>query len=315
MEYRKLGQTGIKVSRMCFGVLTVGPMQANLPVTQGAEIIRYALERGVNFMDTAQCYGTYPYIRQALKGYNGEVVIASKSYAYTREMMMQAVEEARRELDRDIVDLFLLHEQESALTIKGHWEAFEYLMECRQKGLIKAAGISTHTVAAVRAAAVLAEIDVIHPLYNINGVGIIGGTVGEMGEAIAEAARAGKGIYGMKSLGGGNLLAHVDKALAFVLGNENLHAIAVGMQSREEVDMNVRLFSGEAVPDALRRKIGSVPRSLLIEPWCQGCGKCVERCRAGALSLKDGKAEVDRDICCLCGYCGPACTDFCIKVI
>ena len=315
MEYRQLGETRLNVSRLCFGVLTIGPFQANLPVPEGAAVVRYALENGVNFMDTAEYYKTYPYIRDALKGYPGDVIIASKSYAYTAAMMAKSVEEARRAMDRDVIDIFLLHEQESALTIKGHWEAFEYLLKCRQQGIIRAAGISTHTVAGVQAATLIPEIEIIHPLYNVSGVGITDGTPDEMGAAIASAVSAGKGIYGMKPLGGGNLLADVDKALAFVLDNENLHAVAIGMKAREEVDMNIGLFTGQPVSGDLRGRVNSIPRKLHIESWCQGCGKCVERCSSQAIRLTDGQATVDQKACRLCGYCGAACEEFCIKII
>lgn len=315
MDYRKLGLTGIEVSRMCFGVLTVGPLQANLTVAKGAGVIRYALEHGVNFMDTAQYYKTYPYIRQAIKGFSGPLVIASKSYAYTREMMAKSVEEARREIDRDIIDIFLLHEQESALTIKGHWEAYEYLLECKQRGLIRAAGISTHTVDGVKAAAYLSEIDIIHPLYNLRGIGITDGTMEDMKEAITEAVLMGKGIYGMKPLGGGNLIGNVKQALEFVLENDNLNSVALGMKSIEEVEMNINLFSGQPVSEDLRNKVSSIPRKLHIESWCDGCGKCINRCTAGAIRLVDGKAKVNQNNCRLCGYCGPVCKEFCIKVI
>lgn len=315
MEYRQLGSTGLRVSRMCFGVLTVGPLQANLSVEQGAKVIRYALERGVNFMDTAQYYQTYPYIRQALKGYQGEAIVSSKSYAYTREMMAESVEEARRELDRDVVDIFLLHEQESALTIKGHWEAFEYLLKCKDQGIIKAAGISSHTIAGVRAASGISEIDVIHPLYNLSGVGIVDGTAAEMGQAIKEAVRAGKGIYSMKPLGGGNLLKNTEEAFAFVLGNHDLQAIALGMKTTAEVDMNISIFEGKPVPVEIRDKVSAIPRALHIDSWCEGCGQCVDRCTAGALKLIEGKAVVDQDVCRLCGYCGPVCKEFCIKIV
>lgn len=315
MDYRELGLTKIKVSRMCMGVLTVGPLQANLPVSEGAKTIRYALENGVNFMDTAQYYKTYPYIREALKGYHGEVCISSKSYAYTRQGMVESVEEARRETDRDVIDIFLLHEQESHLTIRGHWEAYEYLLECKEKGIIKAAGISTHNVAGVKAASLIPEIDVIHPMYNINGVGINDGTIEEMRLAIKDAARAGKGIYSMKPLGGGNLLKKVDQALGFVLENDDIHSIAVGMKTQAEVDMNLALFKGITVPKAVRDRVDCIPRSLHIESWCIGCGNCIKRCTAGALRLVNGKAEVERDSCRLCGYCGPVCSEFCIKII
>ena len=66
MEYVELGKTGLKVSRLCFGALVIGPLQKNMPVEDGAAVIRAALERGVTFIDTAELYGTYGHIREAL---------------------------------------------------------------------------------------------------------------------------------------------------------------------------------------------------------------------------------------------------------
>ena len=109
MKYSELGKTGIKVSRIGFGVLTVGGSQLNLPVAEGAAVLRYAFEKGINFLDTAQYYQTYPYIREALKGGRFEPVIASKCLDYTYRDMEFAIEEARKELDRDIIDIFLMH--------------------------------------------------------------------------------------------------------------------------------------------------------------------------------------------------------------
>ena len=86
MEYRTLGKTGICVSRLCFGTLTIGPLQANLPLREGADLLIAAIDLGVNFFDTADLYGTYPYIREALRHRDASrLVIASKSYDYTRE--------------------------------------------------------------------------------------------------------------------------------------------------------------------------------------------------------------------------------------
>ncbi len=315
MEYRVLGQTGIKVSRLCFGALTVGPLQAALPVDKGAAVIRRALEAGVNFIDTAECYQTYPYIYEAIRDWPGEVVIASKSYAYTREGMRQSLEEALKTLQRDYIDIFLLHEQESALTIRGHWEAVEYLLKAKKEGLVRAIGISTHSVEGVRAAARIGEFDIIHPIINIAGIGIQGGTREDMLAAIAEAAVFGKGLYGMKALGGGHLIPGAQEALAFVLGIPQLASVAVGMRTAAEVDFNVAVFNGLPVPPALRAMVGGQERRLHIEEWCNGCGRCVERCGAGALSLDGGRAVVDPSTCRLCGYCGAVCPDFCIKVI
>ena len=59
MDKKVLGKTGIEVSVAGFGVLPIGPSQLALPVEKGAEILRYALNRGINFIDTAQYYRAY----------------------------------------------------------------------------------------------------------------------------------------------------------------------------------------------------------------------------------------------------------------
>ncbi len=315
MNYRELGSTGMRVSRLCFGSLTIAPMQANLSVREGAAVLRRALEQGVNFIDTAEYYDNYPYIKEALKGWPYKVYITSKSYAYTREGMKKSLEKALMQMDRECIDIFMLHETESLHTIKGHWDAVEYLMEAKAAGAVKAIGISTHCVAAVLAAADIPEIDVIHPIINIDGIGIQDGTVEDMLRAIKYAYRQGKGLYGMKALGGGNLLSRYDQAMNFVLGIDELSAVAVGMQSFDEVDYNIKVFNGEEIPEELSLRVRRKPRKLLIEEWCQGCGACVERCLAGALKLENGKAIVIKEKCRICGYCAPVCPEFCIKVI
>jgi aryl-alcohol dehydrogenase-like predicted oxidoreductase len=315
LQYRVLGKTGFAVSRLCFGALTVGPLQTNLTVREGARVIRSAIEAGVNFIDTAELYGTYPVIREALRGVSPEVLISSKCYAYTYQDMQKSVEMALKALKRDYIDIFMLHEQESLLTIKGHWDAVRFLLEAKESGLVRAIGISTHSVEGVLAAAGIPEFDVIHPLYNLAGLGIQGGTAGEMLNAIRIAAQAGKGIYTMKALGGGNLLDRAEEAFEFALSVEEVSSIAVGMSTVEEVQYNTRLFAGRPVPDHLRAQVRRQPRRLHIDDWCRGCGECVSRCAAGALTISGGKALVEPSRCRLCGYCSAVCPEFCIKIV
>ncbi|MHB8157128.1 MAG: aldo/keto reductase [Desulfocucumaceae bacterium] len=315
MEYNMLGRTGIKVSRLCFGSLTVGPLQANLPVREGARVISCALDAGVNFIDTAQLYNNYEYIRKGISGRASRVVIATKSYDYTREGMSKSIASCLKELGRDYVDLFLLHEQESHLTIRGHWEAVEELIRAKEKGIVRALGISTHSVQGVRAAALVPELDVIHPIINIKGIGIRDGTVEDMKSAIAMASGAGKGLYGMKALGGGNLINERKAALSFALSVPGLASVAVGMQSREEVLYNTAFFEGRQINPDLERLVSHRNRRLHIEDWCQGCGRCAEMCGPGALSLVGGKSVVDSSLCRLCGYCSTVCEEMCIKII
>jgi predicted aldo/keto reductase-like oxidoreductase len=281
----------------------------------GPELLLYALSRGINFIDTAESYDNYAILRAALRGWKGEVVLATKSYAYTREDMEKSLVKALKELGRERIEVFLLHEQESALTIQGHLPALKYLIEAKEKGLVRAVGISTHAVAAVEAASEMEEIDVIHPLINLRGLGIIDGSLEDMLRAVERAWQKGKGIYAMKALGGGHLIPVAEEALRFVFSLPYVDAVAVGMATPEEVKAGLRLAEGKPVPERLSQHLNSRPRRLLVEEWCSGCGLCVARCRHKALELAGGRVRVRQELCVLCGYCAFVCRDFCLKVV
>jgi aryl-alcohol dehydrogenase-like predicted oxidoreductase len=316
MQYTKLGKTGFEISKLCFGALTIGPLQVDMPVDEGAKVILKALELGVNFIDTAELYGTYSHIRRAVKlwGQGSKPVIATKSYAYTAEGAAKSLEEARKGLDTDVVDIFLLHEQESRLTLRGHRDALDYYLSEKAKGRIKAVGVSTHNVEVVEAICGMDEIDVIHPIINRTGIGIGDGSIEDMLKAVKKAYNAGKGIYAMKPLGGGNLLNTYEECMKFVLDIPYVHSIAVGMQSVDEVTMNISVFEGEKVSDDVIERLGRKEKRLHIDYWCVACGRCVERCTFGAIAISDGKARVDSAKCVLCGYCGSVCPQFAIKI-
>ncbi len=104
-----LGNTNIKVSRLCFGSLTMTPFQANLSIEEGAKLIQYAYTKGINFIDTAEIYDNYKYIKEALKGINRkDYVIATKTYAYSKEMAEESLNLALKELDTDYIDIFFI---------------------------------------------------------------------------------------------------------------------------------------------------------------------------------------------------------------
>lgn len=318
MQLVKLGQTKLEVSRLCFGGLIIGPLQANLSITAGAEVVVKALELGVNFIDTAELYGTYPHIREAIKiGEKKGIerpVIATKSYAYSKEGARESVEKARQELDIDVIDIFLMHEQESRLTLKGHREALEYYLTAREKGIIRAVGVSTHNIEVVEACADMPEIEVVHPIVNSRGIGIGDGTIDQMLAAVKRAYDNGKGVYSMKPLGGGNLISSYSESMEFVLGLPFVHSIALGMQSIEEVIMNVNTFENMEVPVEIKEKLQGKSRKLHIDYWCEGCGRCTTRCGQGALEISEGRAFVNQEKCVLCGYCGSVCPSFAIKI-
>ncbi|QUH21659.1 aldo/keto reductase [Alkaliphilus sp. B6464] len=316
MEKRKLGNTNIGVSRLCFGSLTMGPLQTNQSPKQGGDLLLYGFENGINFIDAAELYETYKHIGHALKYWDrSKVIVATKSYAYSKETAESSLKKALDEMDTDYVDFFMLHEQESEHTIRGHYEAIEYFLKMKEKGYVRGVGLSTHTVEAVRGSLKYKEIEVIHPIVNINGLGIQDGTIDDMLLALKDAHDLGKGIYGMKPLGGGNLLRNFQQCFDFVLDLPVLDSIAVGMQSKEEIDVNVSIFEGREINKLSLDKIKSKERKLSISNWCERCGKCVEACSHNALQIIDDKVVVDHNKCVLCSYCSKYCPEFCIKVI
>jgi predicted aldo/keto reductase-like oxidoreductase len=296
------------------GVLTIGPLQCNLPLNEGADLLVYAMQQGINFFDTAKIYNNYAYIKKALEKSRMRPVLTSKSYDYTYNGMKDSVEQALDEMGIDYLDIFMLHEQESELTLKGHREALQYLLEARKKGIVRAVGMSTHSVRGVIAGAQAPEIEIIHPLINRQGLGIMDGSREDMLKAISYAHARGKGIYAMKALGGGNLLSESHRSFAYVRDLHGIDSMAVGMKSREEIDLNIAWMEHRRVAD-LEAAVAHHPRRLIVEEDCLGCGKCTANCRYEALSIEDGQARVDQSKCILCGYCSRFCEQFFIKIV
>ena len=185
--------------------------------------------------------------------------------------------------------------------------------------------------------------DVCHPLYNMEGIGIADGTENDMASALALAHDRGIGIFAMKALGGGHLCASAEEALAYVLTKPFIDAAAVGMQSFEEVDANIRFLTTGAFSDEDKQRLASRHRSLHVEEYCEGCGACVRRCAEGALHLEEVpdeenaaydfsaqfaaesalsgnrpsvrlRAVPDDRKCVRCGYCTKVCPVFALKV-
>jgi len=314
MRKVKLGYNGPTVSEICFGSLAISPLQGRVTEEQGKEVLRYAFSRGIDWVDTAEIYANYRQLRPVLKEYPNTKIV-TKSYAVTKTELYRSLEKARLELERDVIDIFLLHEQENHLTLKGHAEAWEALVECKEKGFIGNIGISTHAVQGVKAGALQPGLDIIHPLVNYQGLGIIDGNLAEMLEVINFAAELGIGIYAMKVLGGGHLASQPEKALSFIKQINSIHAMALGMSSCQEVDFNLAILAGEEVSEDLRNSVIYRERKLYIADWCQGCGNCVKTCQQGALILRRGRVHLIAKKCILCGYCGRMCPHFCLKIV
>lgn len=316
MKNNRLGNTDIYVSPVAFGVLTVGNTQLNLPVDEGAELIKYAMSKGINFFDTAQYYRTYPYLKEALKDVDmsgasaDRPIICTKSLDFSYEDMEYAVEEALRDMELETIDIFLLHEVRQDPDWEMRQGAWQCLKDYKEKGIIRAIGVSTHHVDVVERMVDVDECDVVFPLINYASLGIREGdgpgTCEDMAAAIAKCSDAGKGVFAMKAFGGGNLTGHYRKALEYVSSLPGIDSIMVGIGKKEEIDRLVAFAEG-TLPEDYQPDISG--KRIHIDPGdCEGCGTCIERCPNKAIFRNDsGIAEVNHEICLTCGYCAPVC--------
>ena len=153
MKKYSLGKIGIKVTELCFGTLPLGPLQADISIEKSSKLIRTAIQKGINFIDTAEAYQTYPHIKKALKGFKGEVIIATKSQAETYKEMEKSVKDSLKALNREYIDIFLLHAGlVNQSVFKERAGAFQCLKDYKSKGILRAIGISTHMIEIVKQA-------------------------------------------------------------------------------------------------------------------------------------------------------------------
>lgn len=315
MEYTDLFDSG-KVSKICYGTLSLSKLQNNNSIEYNTELLNYAFSKGINFYDTAELYDNYKLIGNFIKSKPREkLFLCSKSYAYDKKTADYSIEKALLEMNTDYIDVFMLHEQDSGNNFLGHYEAVERFLEYKSKGIIKHFGISTHKIKAVRDSIKYKEIEIIFPIVNINGIGISDGNIDQMINNITIAKNYNKFILSMKPFGGGHLITKSCEAFDFVKNIDAIDSIAVGMRTKEEIDANILYLENKEVPVQISEKLKTQNRKLLISDWCKGCGKCVDKCKQNALSIINNKCQVDMDKCVLCSYCADVCDEFCIKII
>lgn len=239
VERVKLGRTGLAVSRLAFGTGYLGS-----PVAAGARLLAEAYDLGVNFWDTSDDYGTHPHVARALRQVGrDDVVIATKTYAATALGARRSVAKALRELGVRAVDLFLLHAVDSLGELTAKEPALEALVRAREAGLVRAVGVSSHSREVLSRLLSLPELDVTLVVVNSSGAWMKDAGPREMRAAIRDLYGSGRGVYGMKALGSGQVTgAQVPPALRWAFRFPYAHSICVGMTSAEELRTNVALW-------------------------------------------------------------------------
>ena len=310
-----LGATGIEITPLIYGTLVLGKLQGKLTPAEGGRLIRHALEAGVDMLDTAELYGSYPHIREGLKGFTGPVRIASKTHAPTPELAREHVEKGLRELSLDAFDIVHLHGADVPKPFTDRAAIIDMLLTLKAEGKVKHVGLSTHFTSVMQEALHHPEIEVLHPMINRSGMGLRDGSPAEMLAAVKLASQAGKGIYAMKVLAGGNFISDAQASIRYAMGVEGVDALAIGMLSTGEIDANLALVACGETKGQPWEELAKRERAIRVMAIaCKGCGECAEACPSEAIEIQDGLAVVDRDKCILCGYCAAACPDFAIRV-
>lgn len=159
MKYTTLGNSDLKVSKVCLGCMGFGDAQKGmhswtLPEDKSREIIKYALDNGINFFDTAMAYqgGTSEeFLGRAIKDFakREDVVIATKFSPRTQkeiddgitgqQHVRNCLEASLKRLGMDYVDLYILHSWDYNTPIEDYLEG---LHEVIQEGKVRYIGIS-----------------------------------------------------------------------------------------------------------------------------------------------------------------------------
>ena len=249
-----LGKTGIKVSLLAQGTGYNGYNRSSEHTRMGKEkfeyLLRHSLDEGVNFLDMADLYGSHPFVKEAVKSLpRDKYVLLSKIWPRKESWVTPsggAVEELnrfRKELGADMVDIVLIHCMTDSKWANQYEKIRDELSELKQKGAVRAVGVSCHDHGALKVAATHPWVDVILARINHKGGGeySMDDTVEEVTKTLKIARANGKAIVGMKIFGAGKLVKPEEKdaSLKYVLGNHLVDAMTIGMLSAEQVDDSI----------------------------------------------------------------------------
>ncbi|WP_082235706.1 aldo/keto reductase [Halobacillus massiliensis] len=156
MKYNQLGKTNMEISELSFGTWAIGGSWGKTKDEQALEALRYAMDQGVNFFDTADVYGmghSEELLAEATKGKENDIYIATKFCRqgdindpenYSKQTVTSYVENSLKRLNREQIDLYQIHCP--PLEIMKEGSVFEVLEELKTEGKIKHYGVSVETV-------------------------------------------------------------------------------------------------------------------------------------------------------------------------
>jgi aryl-alcohol dehydrogenase-like predicted oxidoreductase len=172
MEYRELGRTGWKISAISLGTWAMGSLWGTVDSGESLAALKRALDLGVNFIDTADVYGSEPLVGQLRRQRREPFYITTKMgmqvnpdpRGYTRKNMTAFVENSLRELQVETIDLMQLH---CPPIVVYNTETFGILDELVRQGKIRHYGVSVERIAEAEAAIQFPGVQSVQLIFNI----------------------------------------------------------------------------------------------------------------------------------------------------
>ena len=255
-RYATLGRTGLKISDVSFGSASLRPGQENL--------VHFALERGINYFDTAESYSggnSETVLGKALKGKRDQVVITSKVVTEpdsSAEWLMDALDGSLKRLQMDYVDIFMNHAVNDVAVMRNpEWHAF--IDRAKQQGKIRFAGMSGHAGRLIDCLEYAFDEDVVDAVLVAHNFGQDPkfyervtrsmdwvATQQDLPRLLAKGKAKGVGVTVMKTLRGARLndmrpyekddATYAQAALRWVLSNPHVDAAVITMNSVDKVN-------------------------------------------------------------------------------
>lgn len=245
-----LGKTGIKLTRVGLGTGMRGSRGQSNQTRLGAEklhaLLRGAYERGVRWFDLADMYGSHPFLTPALKGIpRDRYTIVSKIWwrrgglpERQRPLADVVVPRFLKEIGTDYIDLILLHCVTAPDWPNQLGDQMNALAALKKRGLIRAHGVSCHSLRALSACADEPWVDSVHARINPYGA-VMDGPATQVAPVLARIHAAGKGVVGMKLIGEGRFRDSGemrDTTLRYVMHLGCVDTMVVGFERLAEID-------------------------------------------------------------------------------
>jgi hypothetical protein len=246
-----LGRTGGRICRLGMGTGSdSGKIQRELGQSGFDRLVRYAYDRGIRFIDTAEGYATHGFVRHAIRSLPRETLWIQTKMPWDSpappEKPLDRLHRYLKELGTDYVDSLLIHCATKASwpeDLRGMMDAFSVAQE---RGLIRLKGVSCHGLPALRRATGVDWVEVHLARVNPQGVHVDGasgqwsepGAVPDAMRELEEMHAKGRGVIGMKIIGDGEFSEAVDRerSVRFSMQCGFVDAIVIGFAGTGQID-------------------------------------------------------------------------------